>query len=488
VKDLSAPGDRSEQVKGGIPEAINTRQESTHVTEQHKLHRWRPLLKGAARAQALAVVDEISAELRQCGARGTDPSLAGGIAGLAVFYSYLAESRRERGDEKIALRLLDQASEAVAATRMSPDLFGGFTGIAWAMAHLERRLQEIDSVEAIDEALQRHLGQAPWRREYDVVSGLVGFAVYALERFPRKSAIACLELIVEHLASIAQRSAAGVTWFTPPELLPPHQLEQCPNGHYNLGLAHGVPGVIALLAPVCAISDNRLRSLRKKARPLLDRAVAWLLAQQPPNREANFPPYVGRGVLPRRGRVAWCYGDLGIAVALLLAARSVRNRVWERAALEIARRAASRRTDEAGIVDCGLCHGAAGVGHLFNRLFQATGEESFADAACFWFERVLEMREPGRGVRGFFAVRIDPKTGSRRAVAEVGMLEGAAGVGLALLAASTSIEPQWDRLLLVSIPPRPSMAGQRKNGRNNHGEVEKEKASDEWAQREYAAA
>lgn len=447
--------------------------------------RWKPVLSGPLRERAFEAINAIAKSLEK--RAGADASLAGGTAGLAVFYSCLAEARGESGDKKIALRFLDQAADAVAATRMSPDLFGGFTGIAWAMAHLERGLLEIDSVEAIDEALKLHLGQARWRREYDLVSGLVGFGVYALERFPRKSAIACLELIVEHLDSIAERSEAGVTWFTPPELLPPHQLEQYPEGHYNLGLAHGVPGVIALLGQICAIADE-WPSLRKKAQPLLRGAVAWLLAQQPPNREASFPPYVGRGVLPRRGRVAWCYGDLGIAAALLLAARSVQNRVWERAALEIARRAAARRTDEAGIVDCGLCHGAAGAAHLFNRLFQATGEESFADAARFWFERVLEMREPGRGVTGFFAVRIDPKTGSRRAVAEVGMLEGAAGVGLALLAAATPIEPQWDRLLLVSIPPRPSMSGQRKNGRNHHDEVEKEKASDEWAQREHAAA
>jgi hypothetical protein len=31
-----------------------------------------------------------------------------------------------------------------------------------------------------------------------------------------------------------------------------------------------------------------------------------------------------------------------------------------------------------------------------------------------------------------------------------GFLMGAAGIGLALLAAATSVEPEWDRLLLLS--------------------------------------
>jgi hypothetical protein len=39
-------------------------------------------------------------------------------------------------------------------------------------------------------------------------------------------------------------------------------------------------------------------------------------------------------------------------------------------------------------------------------------------------------------------------------VADPGILTGAAGVALALLAAATPIEPSWDRMLLVSIPPR----------------------------------
>jgi hypothetical protein len=38
--------------------------------------------------------------------------------------------------------------------------------------------------------------------------------------------------------------------------------------------------------------------------------------------------------------------------------------------------------------------------------------------------------------------------------ADAGFLTGAAGIGLALLASVTSVEPEWDRLLLVAIPPR----------------------------------
>src|SRR5258707_545491 len=43
---------------------------------------------------------------------------------------------------------------------------------------------------------------------------------------------------------------------------------------------------------------------------------------------------------------------------------------WEVDAVRIALRAADRPGEKSGVVDSGLCHGAAGLGHLFNRTYQ----------------------------------------------------------------------------------------------------------------------
>lgn len=82
-----------------------------------------------------------------------------------------------------------------------------------------------------------------------------------------------------------------------------------------------------------------------------------------------------------------------------------------------------------GAVDAGLCHGSAGLAHIFNRHWQATGERVFADAARRWFGRTL--------------ARIDHVSGG-------GFLSGRAGVALALLHAASAREPTWDRVLLLS--------------------------------------
>ncbi len=417
------------------------------------MKKWKPLLKEPLRSQTVAVIDSIAQSLRTRVIK--EASLAGGAAGLAILFDYLSDAQSGKPQRQIALRFLDQAAKAVAARRMSPSFFGGFTGVAWAIAHLKRKRwpdsDDEDSDEVIDEALKVYLSHSPWKEDYDLVSGLVGYGVYALERLPQQSAVDYVALLVNRLGEIAEHRDAGVTWHTAPELISEANRKNLPLGYYNLGLAHGIPGVIALLGQVCTISDKRLRDTRARARRLLKGAVAWLLKQHPTDRARSYPYYVGSGISSRPARVAWCYGDLGIAVALLIAARCVNQPAWEREALAIGRRAAARPAEKSGVVDAGLCHGAVGVGHLFNRLFQATGETRFAVAARFWFKRTLEMRRPNRGIAGFLAYMPRPnRPNEKRWIAAPGILEGAAGIALALLAATTPVEPEWDRMLLLS--------------------------------------
>ena len=208
---------------------------------------WHPILEGEVKGSALAAVEEIVAALPD---QIVDASLAEGAAGSTVLYAYL--DRAGYGTAQNAAYFLMQAFAAVCSESMGPSLYGGFTGIAWATTHLLEQLidpDEGDPCEAIDEALRDYLKQSTWPDNYDLVSGLVGVGVYALERLPRPAAVECLNLIVNRLGKSAERrDGFGLTWHTPSDLLPQWQRDLCPNGYYNLGLAHGVPGVVVLLA------------------------------------------------------------------------------------------------------------------------------------------------------------------------------------------------------------------------------------------------
>ena len=439
---------------------------------------WRPLfgegdeLSGpiweALDAVAVALSQPAAGEIPVAGAGQPDEAvlaqlygagLSSGNAGLSVFYTYLALVTQDDRWADDATACLDRALEAVALHPMGASLYGGFAGVGWVLEHLQGRLFEPEEDEGdgggtgeTAEALLRRLEGDAWAADYDLIGGLVGFGVYALEALPAPAARALLVRILDHLEAQARERPDGLAWFTDPRLLPPHQRQLYPEGYYNVGVAHGVPGVAGLLAGMAAAGVEPERTGR-----LLEGAVSWLLAQEGESEIGRcFPHFSAPGLTGEAGagpgqasRLAWCYGDPGIAAVLLLAARAAGRADWEERAVAVALRAAARPFAASQVRDVGLCHGAAGLGHVFNRLHQATGRPELAAAAREWFHRTLEMRQP-EGVGGFLCW----DTAKGGWWPERGFLTGAAGVGLCLLAAVSAVEPLWDRAILAAVRPK----------------------------------
>lgn len=423
---------------------------------------WQPLLQGEKAEEVLRVVQEIAAAIPFADAppEEREVSLAGGRSGTALLYGYLALHTQDDAPAERAGELIDEAAEALAAKPMGPALYSGFPGVAWTIEHLGQRLfdgggegdEADDPALEIDEALLGPLEVSPWPGDYDLISGLVGLAVYALERAPRPSALKLLARIVDRLEERSVSLDEGIAWFTEPTFLPPWQRELYPNGYYNLGVAHGIPAVLAVLAAIHAAGVETERTRR-----LVEGGMSWLLARRnPQGAEACFGTmYTEDQTGEQSSRLAWCYGDPGVAANLLLVARFLGRKDWEAIALEVGRSCTRRPIDKSGVRDAGVCHGSAGLVHLFNRLYQLTGEEDFADAARTWVDQTLALRTPGEGIAGYRAwtsIGLDQQLGWR---AEPGFLEGVTGVGLALLGTVSTVEPAWDRVLTLSLPGLP---------------------------------
>jgi lantibiotic modifying enzyme len=414
---------------------------------------WRPILSGTMADQALQAVDAIAEDIPSITSLPGEPnhSLSRGQAGLALLYAWLARTARTPQADVVAWQFLDQAIEGVSTQAMKPALFGGFTGVAWAAELVDHLLDPDagDRNEEVDDALLRLLSQPNrWPVPHDLVEGVTGLGVYALERYPRPVAIECLRRVVERLHESARHDEHGSYWWTPPGEINEEWRKQYPSGRVDLGVAHGVAGAIALLGGVCGAGIEQAA-----ARPLLEGAVRWLLAHSIAIEAGpTFPLWVAPGFQPYQSRCAWCYGDPGIAAALLMAARGVGDADLEQTAVALACRAAERPEAETGVANACFCHGAAGLAHLYNRMYQATGEPKLGRAALRWLERTLDFyrlaREKGGSwVQGSWDPAKKPWTWTG-----IDLLDGAAGVALVLLAAATSVEPTWDGMFLVSVP------------------------------------
>jgi hypothetical protein len=221
-----------------------------------------------------------------------------------------------------------------------------------------------------------------------------------------------------------------------------------PQGYYDLGLAHGLGGVLAFLAEAWGSGFDPIRS-----RSLLDGGVAWLLDQRGPGDDWwSLPQLAGPGVNRHPSRLGWCSGELSLAGVLFRAGRLTRTPHWEEAGLGIARACTRRSLDQARAPEPGFCLGAAGIAHTFNRLFHATGDPAFKEAALTWFERALAMRQPGIAFGGY--ARHTPEGPQE----DPSLLRGGAGVGLALLSALTPVVPGWDAFskLSFNLPASPT--------------------------------
>jgi len=406
---------------------------------------WRPLVTGERCAELADLVRDIVAAVE-----AAPPVGPYDLGDRALLRAYAAEADivpdpDDRGGDALG----DSVAEFAAAP-IRPGLFGGAAGIAWRVAHLAAE-DDADLVcSRIDAALLQHI--AGGSAEYDLIGGLVGIGVYALARGDAGRPLA--GAVLDAIAAMARPRPGGLALHTPPDWLPAWQRAEAPHGYWNLGLAHGVPGVAALLARfvTAGIAADR-------ARELLDGVVGFLLAFEPAANGARFPawlpgaPDAALAPIPeaeRRGRLAWCYQDLGASIALMSAARATDNAAWHAEALALARACAARTDAQAQIRDGGLCHGAFGAAHLFDRLWQATADPAFERAAHHWLDRGLALRSD-RPLAGFPACSVED--GVEHWIADPSLLAGASGVALVLHSMITSVEPAWDQLLLVDLEP-----------------------------------
>ncbi len=179
-----------------------------------------------------------------------------------------------------------------------------------------------------------------------------------------------------------------------------------------IGAPSGHAGVILVLARVIERGWGAARE-----RELLGASVETQLSHRQSGQPFLYPYEVGK----TGSRLAWCYGDLGVALALRKAARALDSDDWASASSEAVRTAASASIEASLVVDAGLCHGAAGVALVFSNF---TDEPLAIEAANRWWSLVARFAFTTRAV---------------------GLLEGLAGIALALESRITGSR-EWARL------------------------------------------
>lgn len=356
-------------------------------------------------------------------------NLANGTAGQMLLFAELASANI---NSKVYRRVVEESLEKITSSltdAIDPGLFDGLAGVCWSIKYVSDLLgfdeySKSDSYDEIYDYFGSFLSDSNVEYEYDLISGLAGIGLWALTIADKDQKEKLVSLILSQLKRSAEQNKDGITWATPLARPPRMRNPSVKNEiEYNLGVAHGVPGVIGFLSE-CVLSNV----MSKDAERLLKGSVVWLLTKRKKDALSRFSDVVDG----KASRLAWCYGDAGIAAVLLKAARALRSDSTLHEALDVVHHSANRPLETTFVSDTGVCHGAAGLALIFNQISTNHSSAEIEMASSFWTAQVLAMRNNDIGICGFFARTVNLERNK-----DASWLTGAAGAALTLLSLET---------------------------------------------------
>jgi hypothetical protein len=406
---------------------------------------------GAARATADALARALTlpppaAGLAAVSPRGYEQSLSQGAAGVALLHA--ARARRGLASWEPACAWLTRAAAADLRTGSWAGLWHGVAAVAFAVSaaappgtcqqarsRLDQAVSELvrDRLEA---ARARLAGRRrPARHEYDLVLGLTGLGAYLLYRRPGAPLLRqVLDYLVRLSEPVPADDPAGLRapgWWTL-DLPASRRAGPFRAGHADLGMAHGIAGPLALLALA------RRRGITASGHDqAMDRICRWLDAWRLDGPGAPWWPErvtyqelaAGRSAAPGPPRPSWCYGTPGLARAQQLAGLATGNQQRRLAAEATLTRCLADDAQLALLTDPAICHGWAGV--------LLTTWHAAADSS-------------GEGIGLRVPSLADALVRRSRDADRPGLVDGRAGIALALYTVAGLADPGWEACLLIS--------------------------------------
>lgn len=369
-----------------------------------------------------------------------------GYSGVALFQFCCAEILNSDYCLSIACKSVDRIMDCIDQEKYKSISFcSGLSGFAWLLQYVSKKdilyLQNLSDIFlAIDKVLCREIDKYIEINFWDYLHGYIGVGIYALERYEKS------EYLVILLNKILDKIECSVEWMDDDycrwQSIIDYKKRQF---GYNISLSHGMAGLLRFLTLVY----NR-GVLKNRIYPLIEGCSKFLLSQRMDIfRSGSFFPTHSLDVLyGLRSRLGWCYGDLGVIIALYYVSDIINRIDLKRNSLDMLRYIAVNRRDlsKNDIADACFCHGTSGIVQIFYRIWIVTGDTLFKNAADYWFNETLKMARFEDGILGY-KVYCGRKKSYKN---EYDLLNGIAGIGLVLLYYLKSGNPDWDKCFLLS--------------------------------------
>lgn len=353
-----------------------------------------------------------------------------GDSGVALTFLALLEGSGNSRFEAAMHDALRGASQL--DDRPGVGLFDGVSGlraVAGLASRIEPRYRRL--VTQCDDFVDAALPVDPQLPEsfstYDLISGWAGI---------RLARAACGSRPADRVTSL-------LTWLCEDRRrwCLPHPVRTNNPPSNDLGMAHGISGVLSALALTAEDPGPFASALAATAYELLgcERSAGDAVTWPPTMQERDEGRY----------RSAWCYGAPGCIAAIAQVARAIGDVALEAAACERMSRLAQQPSSTWLIAGQGICHGLAGVALAFASVASASGLPQLWEAVDRTIGDLLDADALAGGRCSWVS-----RDGER--FDEVNELDGVAGLALVLLTLTGACDASWMRLHgLAPIVPRP---------------------------------
>lgn len=374
-----------------------------------------------------------------------------GLSGIALFQFYYAKYTNNDEFADLGQVTLEKIIKTINQGYDYSTFSSGIAGAGWVLDHLKNKeFIESDNdklLSNVDEYLYKTMIRDIDQGYYDFLHGSMGYAFYFLNRY-RSTHNVQLKLkykgyLIEFLDEVTEigiKDKNGIKWLSKINTVDKTKVEG-----YNLSLSHGISSIVSFLSKL-----NMEMEFKEKYKGLLIKAVKYLENTELQKIESTslYPCWILKdGDKDKNSRLAWCYGDFGVGLALLKASKALNdNKLREKALFILESTTKRKEQSNTKVIDAGICHGAFGNVQIYNYLYHETQNEIYRGAATYWVKNGLTMSTYTDGYAGFKQWFGNPNKWKPKS----SLLEGVAGIGLSMIDYLSKEQNFWDESLLIS--------------------------------------
>lgn len=394
----------------------------------------------------------------------SDLSISAGYPGVLLLLSELdrlfPQDKWDSASHVYVLKIKESIEQGKSAHSLS--LYGGLAGVCFALQQASRnetryqKLLTTLTTYLINRARKEIF--APLRSNiengcpsnpshYELIQGVAGIGICGLIKLSNPILFTFVEEVIQLLIGITKPIKIEGKW-VPGWIVSSHfqfleeKRRHYPNGTFNLGLSHGITGVLAFLS-VAILRGVNVEG-QKEA---IETIALWLQERRRICNGLSFwetlIPFEDVDKVTEdasfTGRDAWCYGTPGVSRSLYLAGKALKNKKMEHFSIQSFQSIFGRTPQQWHLPGPTICHGIAGLLLITSQMAKDTQDAELVKQEKSLKNKLLEYLNPEYpfGFRDYEPTH----SGGYVEIDKVSLLEGAPGVLLTLL--SLENETTW---------------------------------------------